>query len=283
MLKHKYHSSVAGVLTAAAVIFLAGCSASSNPSAAAPVDAAEETHAAALLAKEEALAQREAAIALQEQQDQARREAELAAAKKPAPAKVAAQPSRAPAPSPTRTASIKPAVTRIIVPAGTQLTVALSSGLSTKTALLGDPFKARLVSDLVIDGRVAAPAGTRVTGSVMDVVSGSKRIGGVPTLTLALERLVLRDGQKIDITGTLVQQGKSDTGRDTAKILGGAAAGAIIGHQVDDDRRGTVIGGLLGGAAGAVAAKKTGTEVVIPAGEKITIEVGAPFEVVAAA
>jgi hypothetical protein len=170
-----------------------------------------------------------------------------------------------------------------MVPAGTQLTFALSSGLSTKTAQLGDPFKARLVSDLVIDGRVAAPAGTRVTGSVMDVVSGSKRIGGVPMLTLALERLVLRDGQKIDITGTLVQQGKSDTGRDTAKILGGAAAGAIIGHQVDDDRRGTVIGGLLGGAAGAVAAKKTGTEVVIPAGEKITIEVGAPFEVVAAA
>ncbi|HSN72778.1 MAG TPA: glycine zipper 2TM domain-containing protein, partial [Steroidobacteraceae bacterium] len=66
--------------------------------------------------------------------------------------------------------------------------------------------------------------------------------------------------------------------RDTAKIVGGAAAGAIIGHQIDDDN-GKVIGGLLGGAAGAVAAKKTGGEIAIPAGTVILVGLDAPFEV----
>jgi hypothetical protein len=218
------------------------------------------------------LAEREAAITRKEQQELARRQAELNAMNKAAALKVA--------PAPTvRTASMTPSVTRILVPAGTPLMLALSSNLSTKTAHPGDRFKASLVSDLTIDGHRVAPAGARVVGTVTQVVSGSNKIGGVPSLALTLNRLVLRDGQRIPITGALVQQGKSDTGRDTAKILGGAAAGAVIGHQVNDDRRGTVIGGLLGGAAGAVAAKKTGTEVELPAGSKLTIEVGAPFEV----
>jgi len=52
------------------------------------------------------------------------------------------------------------------VPAGTQLAVALSSDLSTKTARPGDAFEAHLVSDLVIGDRRVAPAGSRLTGTV---------------------------------------------------------------------------------------------------------------------
>ena len=98
-------------------------------------------------------------------------------------------------------------------------------------------------------------------------------------LGLTLDRLILADGQRIQINGELVEQGKSDTARDTAKILGGTAAGAILGHQVKKGSSGKVIGGILGGAIGAVAAKKTGTEVTIPAGSTLTITTGAPFDV----
>jgi hypothetical protein len=167
----------------------------------------------------------------------------------------------------------------IVVPAGTQLTVALSSDLSTKTAHAGDTFEARLVSDLMVDGRRAAAAGSLVTGSVTDVVSGSKTIGGVPTLGLRFDSLVLESNEKISISGELVEKGKSDTARDTAKILGGAAAGAILGHQVKKDNSGKVIGGVLGGAIGAVIAKNTGTEVELAANSTLTIALGAPFEV----
>jgi hypothetical protein len=148
----------------------------------------------------------------------------------------------------------------IVIPAGTELSIGLSSTVSTKSASIGDPVDARLASDLVVDGRRAIMAGAPIRGRVTEVVSGSKRIGGTPTLAMNFDGIELEDGKTVAISGQLVQQGKSETGRDTAKIVGGTAAGAIIGHQIDDDK-GTVIGGILGGAAGVIAARKTGGEI----------------------
>ena len=121
-------------------------------------------------------------------------------------------------------------------------------------------------------------AGAPIRGRVTEVVSGSKRIGGTPTLAMNFDGIELEDGKTVAISGQLVQQGKSDTGRDTAKIVGGTAAGAIIGHQIDDDK-GTVIGGILGGAAGVIAARKTGSEIDVPAGTVMAFVVDRPFQV----
>lgn len=285
----------------AAALSLAACGGSPAPEASsvaaapaepAPVAAQTEADAAAALeARETELKRREAELALaQREQDVARRESELAAkeavkekerarmaaaAKKPAPA---ARPAVvAAAPAATHVASPAPVVP-VTVPAGTQLSIGLSSPVSTKTASIGDVVDARLSSDLVVEGRRAVPAGAPVRGRVTEVVSGSRKIGGTPTLAMNFDGIELEDGSTVAISGKLVQQGKSDNARDTAKIVGGTAAGAIIGHQIDDDK-GTVIGGLLGGAAGALAARKTGTEIDVPAGTVMAFVLDQPFQV----
>ena len=163
---------------------------------------------------------------------------------------------------------------------GTRLAVALKQALSSKTAQPGERFEAVLTSDVVAaDGRVAVPAGATVVGTITDVVSGSRKIGATPMIGLRFDHLVTADGQRIPITGELDEQGASERGRDTAKILGGVAAGAVLGHQVRSDNRGKVIGGLLGGAIGAIAAKNTGTEVALADGAPLTIALGAPITV----
>ena len=91
-----------------------------------------------------------------------------------------------------------------------------------------------------------------------------------------LERL--EPGAPIAIDAQLVQQGSSDTGKDTAKILGTAAAGAIIGHQVNH-KNGSVVGGILGGAAGTAVAANTGGEVSLPAGTVVSVALGNSFQV----
>jgi len=253
------------------------------------VDAAqaEMEHAAELKAREDELAKREAELAVAaREQDLARREAELAA-KESAAKKVAATAKPAPAPKPAVVAAApKPkivtpapvAVQPIVIPAGTELSIGLSSAVSTKSASIGDPVDARLASDLVIAGRRAIMAGAPIRGRVTEVVSGSKRIGGTPTLAMNFDGIELEDGKTVPISGQVVQQGKSDTARDTAKIVGGTAAGAVIGHQIDDDK-GKVIGGILGGAAGAIAARKTGSEIDVPAGTVMAFVVDRPFQV----
>jgi hypothetical protein len=289
-------SSAALVLSAAvASLALTACGGPSTsdtvPAASVPTEPVEAAQAdadqaaAELEARESDLARREAELALAaREQELARREAELSA-KQAAAKKAAVSPKPATPPkSEVVAAQPKPVVKTpapaqpIVIPAGTELAIGLSSTVSSKSASIGDPVDARLVSDLVVNGRRAILAGAPVRGRVTEVVSGSKRIGGTPTLAMNFDGIELENGETVPISGKLVQQGKSDTARDTAKIVGGTAAGAIIGHQIDDDK-GKVIGGILGGAAGAIAAKKTGSEIDVPAGTVMAFVVDQPFQV----
>lgn len=294
-------------LVVSAALAAAGCGSSSKPPESASVPpaaeasvaqaaaeaaaedaaAAEEAAAAEQAALEQQLAAQEADLALREREAElARREAELAArqaaAAKPAP-RPAAVTKPAAAAKPTATAPTQAAAAPpppppppVTVPAGTQLSVNLEDSYSTKSNAVGQPVSARLASDLVVGDRVIARAGAPISGSITEVTSGSAKIGAVPALKIDLTQLVAADGTTLAINARINQKGQSEKGRDTAKIVGGTAAGAVIGHQVDDDK-GKVIGGLLGGAAGAVAAKKTGTEVEIPAGTVLAANLRSDF------
>ena len=261
-------------------------SAAAEPAAAEATDAtdpaATDDEAAALAAREDELAAQEAELALRQKElELAQREAELA--KREAAARTATAPKTAATPKPAATAPAAAAAPApaappppVTVPAGTQVSVKLNSGYSTKTTAVGETVNAELASDLVVDGRVVARAGAPISGAVAEVTSGSKKIGAVPALKIDFTQLVAADGKTLPVAIRINQKGQSEKGRDTAKIAGGAAAGAIIGHQIDDDK-GKVIGGVLGGAAGAIAAQKTGTEVELAAGTVLPANVRTAF------
>ena len=239
--------------------------------------AAEEE--AARLAREEDLARREAEIALKEKEKElADREAALARASAPKPA--APRPA---APAPAKTDTPKPTPVAAgprdyVIPSGTSLSVQLPAEISTKTATVGQRLTGNLTSDIVVDGKVVAKAGAPVQGSVTEVISGSKTIGGKPTLGLSFDSLLFEGGDR-PINARITQVAKkSDKGRDTAKIAGGALAGGVLGHQIDSDK-GKIIGAIVGAAAGTAAAKKTGQEVVLPAGTVVGMTLDSPVTV----
>ena len=233
---------------------------------------------AELKAREEELNRQLAEMALKEKEkDLADREAALAKASAPKPApKPAAAPSKpAPKPAPTPVAAGPKTYS---VPAGTSISVQIPAEMSTKTAQVGQRFTANLTSDLVVNGVTVARAGAPVQGSVTEVISGSKTIGGKPTLALTFDNMTFAGGD-MPINGRLTQvAAKSDKAGDTAKIAGGAVAGGVVGHQFDSDQ-GKVIGAILGAAAGTAAAKKTGKEVVLPAGTVLGFTLDSPVNV----
>ena len=281
-----------------------GCSQSTPPAAApasttqvttqddaaalAAAQAADEAKAAELAARERELTEREAALKQKEleaalaQGAAENAAAEAAAAKQAAAARQAAakKASAAQAATATAAAASKAAAppTPILVPAGTQLAIELITPVGTKTSSVGDGVDARLASDLMVGDRLAAKAGASVHGSITQIISGSKKIGGTPTLGVTFNSLVAANGASVSINAPFTQLGKSETGKDAAKIVGGAAAGAIIGHQVSH-KNGSVVGGILGGAAGTAAAKGTGGEVTLTAGQVVTVATQSSFEV----
>jgi hypothetical protein len=269
----KVPSNLVVLPAALAALLLAACGGTPAPEEkpVAETPAAE----AELTAKEEELEQREAELALKEKEAElAQREAALAskeqAAKKPtSTTRSTASTATAAATTPVKTqapAAPKP----LIVPAGTRLSAELVTPVSTKTNRRGDRIEARVVSDVMVDGKVAVPTGTILSGTVTERVSGSKEIGATPKIGIAFDTMSPDADHAVSMSASLVQTGKSEGGKDTAKIAGGTVAGAVIGHQVDSDK-GAVIGGLLGAAAGTAAAKNTGNEVDLPAGTVISV------------
>jgi hypothetical protein len=217
-------------------------------------------------------------------------ESPAAVAVPPPPAPPAAAPAPKPKPKPAVTPVVQPPVPGpkppppvvaqvITVPAGTMLSMSLDTDLSSKTAKVGDAVEATVSNDVLVDGRTAIASGTKVAGSVIKVVSGSDKIGGTPTLAVSFDRIEMPGGKDVPISGEITQQGKSDTARDSVKIVGGTAAGAIIGDKIIKGKKGKFIGGLLGGAVGAVAAQKTGTEVQMAQGTALSVVLGSPVEI----
>jgi hypothetical protein len=246
-----------------------------------PAALAATEEEAALKAREEELARREAELALKEKEKElADREAALARASQPKPAATRPAASK---PAASTGGAAKPAPVAAgpkdyVVPAGTSLSVQLPAEISTKTAKVGQRVTGNLTSDIVVDGKVVAKAGTPVQGSITQVISGSKTIGGKPTLGLTFDSLTFEGGDR-PISARITQVAdKSDKAGDTAKIAGGAVAGGVIGHQLDSDQ-GKVIGAIIGAAAGTAAAKKTGKEVVLPAGTVVGMTLESPVTV----
>ncbi len=175
----------------------------------------------------------------------------------------------------------EPRYSEVTVPAGTQFDVEVTSHLASNTSAPGQSFRVRVAQDVRADGEVAIPAGSEILGEVVQAVP-LRKVGGQAKLELRFTDLVLPSGTTVPIDASFVQQGRNETGRDAAAIGGGAAAGAILGRVVKkgDRSKGTLIGAILGAAAGAVIASRTpGEEVVIPEGTVLGVKLDGSVQV----
>ncbi len=166
----------------------------------------------------------------------------------------------------------------VTVPAGTVLHIAFLDPLSSKTSQVGDAFRTEVKMDVVQDGWVAIPQGSIVTGTVTEAVS-LKKIGGQAKLALDFSSLELGSGEVVPVKASFAEQGKSETGKDAATIGGATAGGALLGRVLGNKnkKKATIIGAVLGAAAGTVIAAKTeGQEVEIPAGSELTLQLTEP-------
>ncbi len=148
-----------------------------------------------------------------------------------------------------------PRPTTAVVPEGTVIDVRLGQMLSSATNHVGDTFDAILDRDLIVDGQMLAPKGSRVTGKVTDVV-GSGKVKGLAHMTLALNAIkVGEDRYPID-TSTISVEAENTKSRDAKTIGAGAAIGAAIG-AIAGGGKGAAIGGAIGGGAGTAGVLAT--------------------------
>jgi len=159
----------------------------------------------------------------------------------------------------------------LVVAAGTELPVILSSTINSRTANPGDEFEGSVATDILVDNEVAIPKGSHVTGAVVN----AKKQGtfkGEAVLSVKLTRLEVKGKGYAIATNTYggTQKGK---GKRTAAITGGGAAvGALIGGLAGGGK-GAAIGAGVGAGGGLAASGTTGGKnVEFPAESRITFQ-----------
>jgi hypothetical protein len=175
-----------------------------------------------------------------------------------------------------------PSAKKLIIDQGTQLSVRLIDPIDSEKNRTGDTFHATLNAPLTSDGEVAVPAGTELTGHLVEVKSAGK-FAGQSVVVLQLDNLSSAGKTYSLQTDQYRKEGKS-RGKNTAeKVGGGAIIGGIIG-AIAGGGKGAAIGSAAGaGVGGGVQAASKSQQIKLPSETVLNFTLQASITVVQAA
>lgn len=175
-------------------------------------------------------------------------------AEKPASAPVATphvEPIQEPAHAPDLPPAPRvPQFEEVVLPSASVIGLEIETALSSERARVEDRVDAKVTRDVMADGHVAIPAGSRVIGSVTLVERGGK-VKTPARLGVRFHTLVLADGREVSLhTEPIYREGESPAS-DSARKIGGAAVGGAILGAIIGGGKGAMIGSATGAAGGS--------------------------------
>lgn len=182
-----------------------------------------------------------------------------------------------PAPRPQTPASAPQAEYRDLrLASGTALPLELQTALSSDTATIEMPVRARVTQALSVEGFTLLPAGTQLYGTVTDVEQ-SGRVKGRARVTLVFTEASI-DGTRHNLTtDPITFEAEGTRGEDATKIGVGAGVGAAIGGLLGGGS-GAAKGAAIGGAAGTgVVLATKGQKVEVAEGTAVAATLADPF------
>jgi uncharacterized protein YfiM (DUF2279 family) len=167
---------------------------------------------------------------------------------------------------------------------GTAISAKFDDGISSRTHKAGQKLTGTVASDVKDkNGRVVIPAGAKVHLTIA-AIHESENKGDKTGKLLLTPTMVVIAGHSYPLKGSAIALDRSlkdrkTNGGDLAKVGVGAGAGALLGTAVSGgSTKGAIIGGVAGAAVGTQRAIQTqDRDVVVPAGSRLKVTLGAPF------
>lgn len=173
----------------------------------------------------------------------------------------------------------------IYIDAGTQLDAMLNSSISSDSIDNNDNVSAELITDWIAGGVVIAPAGSILSGSVIDSnkASFAMRNGKIG---INFNRVMTPDGRIIQLATNKVyivgnsSQAKRIAGKVAGGVLGGVAIAAVSMLFGADPKEALIRGAAIGGTIGTISAVATkGEEIMVPEGTSLQIMLSEPMTI----
>ena len=211
----------------------------------------------------------------------------------------AAQDSSEPSPAPaaaTPTSTSSPSATNVpvqlIVPAGTRLPLVLHNSISTRSAHPNDPVYLETVFPVIVNGKIAIPAGSYVQGEITEAKRPGKGKGSAE-VRIRLTTLVFPTGYTVNFGAVPTNAGTGgdeyadkegqinkdrDRTADAGTVIKTTGIGAGIGSIAGRSAQGAAIGAGAGVAAGLAAVlMMRGPELELPRGSNVDIMLDRPL------
>jgi len=169
----------------------------------------------------------------------------------PTPTPQSAERTQEPARAPELPPAPKvPQFEEVVLPASSVIGLEVDTALSSEKARVEDRVDAKVSRDVMSEGHVVIPAGSRVIGSVTTVERGGK-VKTPARLGVRFHTLVLADGREVPLrTEPIYREGEAP-GPDSARKIGGAAVGGAILGAIIGGGKGAAIGGAVGAGGGS--------------------------------
>jgi hypothetical protein len=211
------------------------------------------------------------------------------------PAQSSSESTPAPAaatPAATGTASANNAAAQLIVPAGTRLPLVLHNSINTRNAQPNDPVYLETVFPVIVNGKIAIPAGSYVKGDITEATRPGKGKGAAE-VRIRLTTLVFPTGYTVNFDAVPTNAGTGgdeyadkegqinkdrDRAADAGTVIKTTGAGAGIGAIAGRSATGAAIGAGAGVAAGLAAVLMArGPELELPRGSNVDIMLDRPL------
>jgi hypothetical protein len=194
--------------------------------------------------------------------------------------------------APTGSPSANSAPAQLIVPAGTRLPLILHNSINTRNAQPSDPVYLETVFPVIVNGKIAIPAGSYVQGEITE----AKRPGkgkGAAEVRIRLTTLIFPNGYTVNFDAVPTNAGTGgdeyadkegqinkdrDRAADAGTVIKTTGAGAGIGAIAGRSATGAGIGAGVGAAAGLAAVLLSrGPELELPRGSNVDIMLDRPL------
>lgn len=184
-----------------------------------------------------------------------------------------------PLPQPAPPPPAPPQSQKVTIEQGTQVSVRLIDSIDSEKNQVGDTFHATLNAPLSAEGAVAIPAGTDISGHIVDLRSAGK-FAGQSLVVLQLDSIT-SNGSSYNLQTDQYRKEGSSRGKNTAeKVGGGAILGGIIG-AIAGGGKGAAIGTAAGaGVGGGAQAASKSQQIKLPSETVLSFTLQAPLTVI---
>lgn len=164
------------------------------------------------------------------------------------------------------------AAPKVVIPAGTTVSVSLIDSINSTQTAPGERFRASIDDPIVVGDRVIIARGSACTVQVVQVEQNKQ-------LAVKLYDVTVK-GKTYDVAASYAQlqaSGKSKTQKGVRRSAGLGGLGAVIGG-IAGGGKGAAIGAVSGVGLGAISgATAKGKTLQVPAETRLTFELRAPL------